>query len=184
MKKLLSILTVLAVLFLLPLEARATEGTGSIRVTLKRGGGEVTLYRVGDNVEAGYRLEEAWGGGFIKEEDAASAALAAWLAETQGEGGSPLLLDADRSALYSDLPQGLYLMVQSEFDAAYHPFQPFLVSIPTEEHWHITAQPKTEALERKSPPTGESPMLVLAVGMMALSAVGLGICFAGRRRYF
>ena len=82
----------------------AAETRGSIQVKLDTGdlpviNGAVTLYQVGVKTENGYRITEGFGGGIVRQEDADSDKLAQWLAETAGETGITMLLDADGNAI-------------------------------------------------------------------------------------
>lgn len=162
--------------------AAAAEETGSIRVTLKSSGGELTLYHVGSPAPGGYRLENDFGGGLIKEEDVYSPILAQWLAETAEEGGKPLLLDADDSAEFSRLEEGLYLLMQTETEYGRYPIEPFLVALPYDGQWNIQANPKTQRIEAESPQTGQSPLPFLGAAGMLFSGTGLILCFAKRKR--
>ena len=159
--------------------AAAAEETGSIRITLHTVKGEVALYHAGTPVDGGYRLTEAFGGGFIKEEDAQSPHLAQWLAETAQEGRT-LLLDADGSAEFSRLDAGLYLVKQTETAEGEEPTAPFLVVLPYYGQWNIEANPKTNAA-LEPPRTGQSPEPFLGAAGMFLSGSGLLAC-AGRRK--
>lgn len=180
-QKLLALLAAAAILLWIPTGAQAAQELGSIRVTLKRGGGELTLYRVGDSIHGGYRLDEVFGGGIIKAEDVDSPSLAAWLAETEGASGVQRLLDADRSALFSNLKRGLYLVVQSRTKAGYEPFQPFLVELPCGGSWNITARPKNAVTDSGIPATGQTPIPYLGAAGMILSGSGLLLCRKKRR---
>lgn len=152
--------------------AAAAENLGSIRVNLNSTEGEVTLYPAAAPVIGGYRLTEAFGGGFIKEEDAHSPALAQWLAET-GEGGERRILDADGNAEFFRLEAGLYLLCQTEAGRGETAISPFLVEIPYEGQWNIEANPKTDPV---NPRTGQSPQPYVGAMGMLLSAGALHLC--------
>lgn len=176
-----------AVVLSLGLSVLAVEETGSIRVTLQSSGralksGSVTLYRAGDPVSGGYRLEDSFGGGFVPEEDACSAALAGWLAEQAEMGGTPRILDADGSAEFSGLEDGLYLLVQSENVAGYYPIQAFLVTIPYGGQQNVEAFPKVEKVPGENPKTGQHPAPIIAAMGLVFSGVGLFLCVDSRRK--
>lgn len=167
-------------------QAAAAEETGSIRVTLQNGeqpvaGGEVMLYQVGVRLSEGYRLEEAFGGGMVREEDALSPYLAQWLAELDVQGGMPRILDADGSAAFSRLEQGLYLLVQTATEDEFY-IRPFLIALPCEGEWNVELYPELLQIAAQSPPTGQHPAPIIAAMGMVLSGVGLVLCADRRRR--
>lgn len=176
------ILMVMLLPWLAP-EARAAQ-TGSIRVTVEEegraGDGTVILFRVGDQVEDGYRILDAFGGGLVKMEDALSSHLARWLAELEGGEGTAKLLDEEGSALFSGLEEGLYLLVQAE--EGEQPIQPFLVTIPYAGQWNVYAYPNTWKIDTESPATGQHPAPLLGALGMVLTSVGLVLCVKGKQR--
>lgn len=172
---------IFASVFLLTLGATAEAAeTGNLRVSLDYGeaavGGEVTLYRVAETMEGGYRLAQTYGGGVIRQEDAQSADLAAWLAETAGGSGTSRLLDADGQTEFSDLEEGLYLLVQTAAPEGYCCAAPFLIPLPCQGQWTVQANPKTQRIETESPKTGEGPTPLLGAMGMVLSGMGLYFC--------
>lgn len=187
-RRILCMMAAAAVVLGMPLIGAGAVQNGSIRVTIRRGAetvssGSVTLYPAGDAVSGGYRLKAAFGGGLVTREDADSPALARWLAEQAGENGTVLLLDADGSAEFSRLEEGLYLVVQQEAAEGYYPVSPFLVQLPLNGQWTVEAEPKAEQYPAESPRTGESPALAIAAGGMLLSGMGLAWAFPwGYRR--
>ena len=176
------ILMVMLLPWLVP-EARAAQ-TGSIRVTVKEegrsGDGTVILFWVGDRVEDGYRIKEAFGGGLVRMSDALSPHLARWLAEIEGGEGTARLLDADGNALFSDLEEGLYLLVQAE--EGERPIQPFLVTGPYAGQWNVYAYPNTWRITTEPPATGQHPAPILGALGMVLTSVGLVLCVKGKQR--
>lgn len=167
----------------LGIEARAVQ-TGSIQVTVEKTegaprAGTVVLFRVGDRVEDGYRIVEAFGGGLVKMEDAFSPHLARWLAEMEGGEGIPRHLDADGKAFFSNLTEGLYLLVQAK--EGERPIQPFLVTIPYAGQWDVYAYPNTWRITTEAPATGQHPTPILGALGMVLTSVGLVLCVGGKR---
>lgn len=176
-----------ALLPCLGMQAAAAGETGSIRVTLQSGeevaaDGAVMLHRVGQRVPEGYRMEEAFGGGIVREEDAMSPYLAQWLVELEGDVGIPGDLDADGSVEFSRLEEGLYLLVQTETDEEFLTIHPFLVTLPYEGQWNIQAYPKTQKVVTEPPATGQHPAPILGAMGMVVAGVGLVLCADGRRR--
>ena len=168
-------------LFSLSTVASAAENRGSIQVKLEAGdlpviNGAVTLYQVGDKVEEGYRIREAFGGGIIRQSDADSEKLAQWLAESAEEAGMSMLLDADGNAIFSELEEGLYMLVQTERIDGFYPIYPVLLTIPQEDNWDLLVHKAPVPVVTELPKTGQSPIPFLGVLGMVLSATGLLLC--------
>lgn len=177
-RRLVCILFAAAVVMTAALPSKAAEESGAIRVTLRGGntaaqGGELTLYRVADTCGEGYLLQADFGGGIVKEEDAMSAVLAQWLAETADAGGIGRLLDADGTVEFADLPEGLYLVVQSRPARGFADISPFLVQLPYQDQWYIQCNPKMAV---DNPQTGDGTILLLGSVGMLLSGAGLVLC--------
>ncbi len=186
MKKLICTAVALAMALMLPLSAAAAQ-TGSIRVTLKSGdspvvGGTVTLFRVGQRCEEGFRISDAFGGGMVRYEDALSPHLAQWLVQMEGEEGISRILDADGSAYFSRLEEGLYLLVQKGSVEEFFPIMPFLMILPYEGQWNVEAYPYTQVVHTENPPTGQHPAPILGALGMVVSGIGLALCTGKRRR--
>lgn len=180
-RKVIISLVLLCVIFGLIPGARAAEQYGSIRLRLDAGdlavtNGAVTLHQVGYPVEGGYRIAENFGGGMIRRQDAASANLAQWLAESADETGMTMLLDADGNVIFSDLEEGLYILVQTERMDGFYPIRPILFSIPEGEQWHMELYRQPVPVVTEIPPTGQSPVPFLGILGMILSSAGLILC--------
>lgn len=181
------LLTAVVLLMGTGVPTRAAEGDGSIRISLnygsrKTGLGAVMLYRVAEAAGQAYKLGDAFGGGLIKGEDIHAPELAGWLAEAAGEEGTRRLLDADGTAEFSHLEQGLYLVVQTEPPEGYHAFSPFLIPMPYAGQWEVQTNPKTQRLLTESPKTGQHPAPILAAMGLILSGLGLAACVEKLRR--
>jgi len=187
MKKLLLILFLTAIVFSAVPVAEAAENMGSIQVKLDAGdlavtNGAVTLYQVGTKVEEGYRITEAFGGGIVRQEDTDSERLALWLAETAGENGLTMLLDADGRAVFSELEAGLYLLIQTERMDGFYPIYPVLTTLPSESQWDLEINRIPAPIVTEIPKTGQSPIPFLGVLGMILSSVGLLLCVKRERK--
>lgn len=161
--------------------AKAAETYGSIRVKLDAGelavtNGAVTLYQVGYRIEEGYRIAESFGGGIIRMEDVQSANLAQWLAESAEEAGMTMLLDADGNAIFSDLEEGLYILVQTQRMDGFYPILPMLLTVPEDEQWHLDVYRQPVPVVTEIPKTGQSPAPFLGILGMILSSAGLLLC--------
>ena len=192
-RKLASSLFAAAVLLGVGIRANAAETGGTVRVSLDAGelpvtNGAITLYQVGTPVTDGYRITEGFGGGIVKSDDATSPYLAQWLAESAGEAGKTVNLDVDGNVTFSNLENGLYLIVQTERMDGFYPIKPFLVTIPDDGQWQVQVSPKTEPIiienleNLENPQTGQpiAPLLG-AMGLVA-SGVGLYLCVDSKRR--
>lgn len=173
----------------LAIPARGAGDVGEIRVMLDFpdgivAQGAVTLYYAGRADGEHYRLTDSFGGGLVKQEDAQSQTLALWLAETAEGRGIPRILDADGTAWFSGMEEGLYLLVQSEQSPGLDPVAPMLIPMPYEGQWELVALPQYAVVMTQVPTTGQPPTLTLAAMTMALSGTGLGICFGILRKKY
>ena len=154
-------------------------GPGSLSVTLACGelpvkrGGMITVYKVGEPADGGYRLSKDYGGGLVAGAETGSASLPQWLAEQSGGSGITRHVDADGNVTFSPLEAGLYLVVQTEAAAGYYPISPFLVELPYLNQWHVQAMPKMEALPQVTPETGDGTGVVLFIWCMLASGAAL-----------
>lgn len=186
LKRMMWVVLALAMVTALGAPAMAGEETGSIRVVLRledraAQGGTVTLYKVGCPLGPDYGLTEAFGSGIIRQEDAMSPVLAKWLAETTEALGEEKPVDAEGSAVFDGLQEGLYLLVQRGASPGFHPMEPMLVTVPCQYQYHVTAYPKLESQE--NPSTGQSPAPFLGAIGVVLSSAGLIVCGRKRKRY-
>jgi len=187
MRKAVWLLCIAACLIAAAPVAVAAENRGSIQVKLEAGdlavtNGAVTLYQVGIKVEDGYRITEGFGGGIVRQEDTNSENLARWLAESAGETGISLFLDADGNAVFSELEEGLYILVQTERMDGFYPIYPVLLTIPDEERWDLQIYREPVPVVTELPKTGQSPIPFLGVLGMVLSSAGLVLCARKNRK--
>ena len=174
---------VVAVTLGIPVSA---AGAGMIRVKLDYGvpveKGEVMLYAVAEPVEGGYRLEQAYGGGFIRREDACSPELAQWLSERTSFEGNSRKPDGEGNTEFTGLDEGLYLLIQSAAPEGWSCAAPFLVPLPLDGEWEVLACPKQAQLLIQSPKTSQKPEPLFAAMGLVLSGVGLYFCMEKLRR--
>lgn len=188
LKRLFFSLSAVALAAALSLPAQAGELGGSIRLDLEVGdfvvtNGAVKLYQVAQQGPEGYLVSDSFGGGLVKPEDALSSSLAQWLAQTAEDGGITRLLDADGCAEFSRLPDGLYLVVQSEKMDGFYPFEPFLVTIPMDGERDLQVSPPVFPIVAESPATGQDMQPFLGVAGMVVSGLGLALCAMGKRKF-
>ena len=163
-------------------------GAGSLSVTLSCGelpvknGGMITVYKVGEPEDGGYRMSKNYGGGWVSGAETGSASLPQWLAEQSGGGGITRHVDADGNVTFSPLEAGLYLVVQTDAAAGYYPISPFLVELPYLNQWHVQAMPKMEALPQETPETGDATCIVFFVWCLLTSGGALVLMTGLKKR--
>lgn len=152
---------------LLAFPVGAAGEIGSIRLNMGYqgnpvAGGEVTLYDV------------------TQQYDSASTDYLVQLARSGMMDGVTQKVGIDGTVRFSDLPSGVYLLVQNRAVDGYYPVNPFCISIPImvgdQVQYHIEAAPKLEPLpETKLPQTGliRYPVWGLLSGGLSLMALGL-----------
>lgn len=166
-------------------QARSGKGELQVVIGYEDGlihDGEVALYPVGIPSGKDFLLAADFGGGMVKQEDVSSDALAAWLAELADTEGLKRLLDADGRACYSNLPDGLYLLRQTQAEEGQTEFAPMLVSIPWEGSWTVGVFPMNRRIVTESPQTGQFMSPLLGAMGIVLSVLALGACLDRFRR--
>lgn len=171
----------------LTIPTAASENLGTITLKLNVGdlpvtNGSFTLCRVGSKSSDGYRIREEFGGGFVREEDALSPHLAQWMERYAGENGVTKLMDADGDAVFSEVEEGLYLVLQRELTDGFYPIQSFLLTMPSEGRQNVTVNLEPLPRVMASPATGQDPAPILGLLGMGLSAVGLVLCVGDWKR--
>ena len=161
--------------------------TGEIRVTLDFGDGivhdgSVMLCMAAMAEGDDYRLTETFGSGLVKREDIVSDALANWLAEIAIRSGKPRILDADGSACFTDLPEGVYLLLQTEDIAGIDPFQPMLIMLPSGGAMELAVFPLERRVYAQCPQTGQRNVPLLGAMGMILSGLGFLVCLEWLRK--
>ena len=168
----------------LAMPVRAAQ-RGTLRVTLDYGEtgarAAVALQFVAEEAQGDYRLTEDFGGGILRGEDVHSPELARWLAGMAPE-GTRQILDADGSAEFTDLGEGLYLLTQTEAPEGWLPADPVLIPMPLAGQWEIQAYPKTAELFTPSPQTGQQAWPMLGAMGLVLSGTGLYFCLEKLRK--
>lgn len=180
-RRIFCVLFAVMMLTMVGLSASAA-GTGSISVDLG-GEGTVTLYKVGEFINGGFLLGEAYGGGVITDMDSLSAELAVWLAQKADKGTTKQAENG--MCKFPDLSEGLYLVVQTEATVGQYSFQPFLASVPWDGNiWDIEAKPKLQAVPTATPKTGDESTVFFALFGMTLSLGGMAVCLMQKRADF
>ena len=93
-----------------------------------------------------------------------------------------MLLDADGNAVFADLEEGLYMLVQTERIDGFYPIQPILLTIPQEEQWDVRIFREPVPIVTELPQTGQSPVPFFGILGMIFSATGLLLCVRKDRK--
>lgn len=187
MRKVMCLLCMAVILVAAVPMAAASEYAGTLQVDLEVGdlavtNGAMTLYQVGVRRENGYRIADAFGGGTVSLQDTDSNQLAMWLAQAVEAQGMTMLLDADGNAAFSDLEEGLYLLVQTERMDGFYPVNPILLTIPDDASWDVKIYREPVPVVTELPKTGQSPILFFSILGMVLSLTGLLLCVGKERK--
>jgi hypothetical protein len=178
-RKLPALLLAAALCLLLCATASAAERenpenkTGSITIYMKDvdagkdvPGGKLRLYRVATPARNDgndfWVLTDAFAGSNVTLDDIGAADMASKLADYAKDhklSGTDATVGQDAKLQLTELPSGLYLVVQVTPASGYNPITPFLVSIPTVQDgqyvYDVDASPKLEL--KKAPPTPTPP---------------------------
>ncbi len=157
-------------------------------------GGTLSIYRVGevaeDNGDYSFRPTGDFAACGESFADLTDSDLLALRLMNYGSILTPLAtqtIDANGQVRFTDLPVGLYLMVQKTPAPGYAKMSPFLVSLPYLENgsycYDLTATPKTD-LDRTPPPTPTPPPSLPPTGQLwwpvpLLLCGGLLLCAVG-----
>ena len=93
-----------------------------------------------------------------------------------------MLLDADGNAVFSELEEGLYILVQTQRMDGFYPIYPVLLSVPEGEIWDVQIYREPVPVVTELPRTGQSPIPFLGILGMCISALGLFLCARKERR--
>lgn len=197
-KRLVLAVVVILLLGIVSIEAVAAgpEGTITIRLAAEGvpvSGGTVALYRVGKLKAdgSGFLPWGAFENCGIAFEEIRLAKLAEPLAEyveAENLAGTVQALDKEGRVVFTNLEQGLYLMVQEEAAEGYRKFSPFLISVPTsingELIYKVDASPKVQIskLEPDLPQTGQLNWPVPVLSGLGLCFMGLGLALRGKKK--
>ena len=94
----------------------------------------------------------------------------------------PMLLDADGAAVFSELEEGLYMLIQTERTDGFYPIYPVLLTIPDNGAWDVQIQREPVPVVTELPKTGQSPAPFLGVLGMIFSSMGLLLCAVKNRK--
>ena len=175
LKKWVCLMGAVCMVMVMTLPARATEEKGSIRIIPVWGGkqiegGEVSVSRVGDRTEEGFRVTDGLANWTVSEQEIFSGHWMQWLLEKAEGKVLSCPVNQKGEAEFEELTEGLYLVQQPRPAAGFMAFSPFLLSIPEGENWDVAAEVKV-VRDGESPRTGDRHVPIIG-------AMGLGLSVA------
>ena len=158
---------------------QAEETEGEIRCWLSFGDspirdGALEIFRAGDPVPEGYRLNDAFGGGIIAGEDVPSAAFALWMSQ-RAVAGTEAEPDKNGLVCFSGLEPGMYLIRQSRLSRDCLPIEPYLACVSPELS-QVDTYPELTLLESAIPRTAQYPEVFMGTMGTVLALSGLIFC--------
>lgn len=132
-------------------------------------GGEVSVSRVGERTESGFRITDGLADWIVSEQEIFSGSWTDWL-EQQAQTLVIQPVEQESGAVFPDLPDGLYLVRQPRSAPEFMAFRPFLLSIPEGEQWEVIWEVPL-IREGEAPLTGDRHVPLLG-------AMGIGFSVA------
>lgn len=180
------ILLTLLLLFALPVSA----ATGVISIHAPAGS-ELTLYRIGQQNDQQVELTEVFAPSRVtlsQLHDPEAALLLAAFAQKNAVPVGIRCCDEQETALFDNLRQGVYLVVQTKTAEGFEPIAPFLFSIPEGDRYAVDASPKVQTQdstvpETATPQTGDRTQALMfpAATAAIFSFVGLVLCLISQK---
>ena len=174
----------LLILFVLPVYAADTYG--SICILPDCGGnrildGQVALYRVGDLTPEGCRITDGLADWTLRIEEIQSDSFLQWALNQTWDGGMLCRITDENGAVFTELTEGLYLVVQKEAANGYSEFKPFFVSLPMQTNWNVTVNPGVYPLA-ELPRTGDYPAPIFTAMLLSMGVVFLLVLMENRKK--
>lgn len=175
LKKWVCLMGAACMVMVMSLPVKAADREGSIRVIPVWGGkqiagGEVSVCRVGDRTEDGFRVTDGLANWTVSEQEIFSGSWMRWILEHAEEEVISGPVNQEGEAAFEDLREGLYLVRQPRAAPGFMAFSPFLLSIPEGENWDVAAEVKA-VRDEESPRTGDRHVPIIG-------AMGLGLSVA------
>lgn len=175
LKKWVCLIGAACMVMVMSLPVKAADREGSIRVIPVWGGkqiagGEVSVSRIGDRTEDGFRVTDGLANWTVSEQEIFSGSCMGWLLE-QADGKAVLSsVNQEGEAVFEGLGEGLYLVQQKKAASGFLAFSPFLLSIPEGGSWDVVREVKA-VHAGESPRTGDRHIPLIG-------AMGLGLSVA------
>ncbi len=170
-RRILCILSAAGMLLVVGHPAVAAEQRGTVSVYAQWGGqtvsgGSMTIYRMGEAVAGGYALTDGLATWTLWDRELETGEFRNWILELPRTGGVTQKLEGKEGAVFRNLEDGLYLLVQEKPAAGFLTAEPVMLRIPDGEQWSIqVAVPLMR--DGESPKTGDHPAPIIG-------AMGLG----------
>lgn len=167
-------------------EARAEAWTGSMRIVPEWcgqavTGGTVAVSRVGGKTEDGYFLTDGLANWQIEESELRSGDWLSWLADRETGQEAVCTVYEETGAVFTQLPEGVYLVKQLEPEWQFPAFKPFFLTIPEGENWDVYRAPKVVS-HGEPPRTGDHPAPIIGAMGIGLSVAVLMVLVDGRKK--
>lgn len=143
-------------------------------------GGTVTISRIGTRDGQDFRITDGLADWILTEQEVTSESF---LKEIQFRftKGQDCLITGDNGAVFEKLPEGLYLITQTDPAEGYFPFVPFLVELSSDRLMQVTAEPPVIRVA-EIPKTGDYPAPIIGAMGIGLSVALLMVLADGRKK--
>lgn len=182
LKKWVCLMGAACMVMVMSLPAKAAGMEGSIRVIPVWGGkrivgGEISVSRVGDRTEGGFRVTDGLADWTVSEQEIFSGSWMQWLLE-QAEGES---VTGSAGMEFGELKEGLYLVQQTQPAPGFLTFSPFLLTIPEGDNWDVAAEVRA-VRDGEAPQTGDRHIPLIGAMGLGLSVAVLMVLVDQRNR--
>ena len=93
-----------------------------------------------------------------------------------------MLLDADGNAVFPDLEEGLYMLVQTQRMDGFYPILPMLLTVPRDGIWDVREYRNPAPIVTEIPKTGQTMIPYFGILGMISSGSGLVLCRKYQRK--
>lgn len=167
----------------LPVRAKQT---GSIRVTPMWGGvpiagGTVSVCYVGQKTQDCVQFTDGLANWMVSETEVYSADWLNWLSAKAADRQVYQAVMPEEGAVFSGLSEGIYLVQQYQAAEGFVPFAPFLLCLPENGSWNISASPGLISTA-PSPETGDYPAPIIGAMGIGLSVAILMVLVDERKK--
>ena len=164
----------------------ASESYGSIRIIPDWAGnrmmdGQIVLYRIGEMTTEGYRITDGLTDWVVQDWELQSDDFKQWAMEQAWKEGRHCKIVDEQGALFEDLEEGLYFVVQTVAADGFSKFDPFFITLPFQTYMDVTVNPEILALS-EIPETGDYPAPIVAAMMLSLGIVFFLVLSENRKK--
>lgn len=185
LRKCVHLVAAACIVMVVQVSAMAAEQEGSlfIRPAWEENavpGGLISVCRVGSRSGEGFRITDGLANWEISEEEFYAQEWCQWLPDRSKD----IMLknvDGIDGVRFSGLKEGIYFVRQNNSPDDTHAFLPFIVTVPQEGKWEITAEPKVIRIA-EAPATGDHPAPIIGAMGLGLSAAILMVLADERKK--